>query len=169
MKKFVVALALVLSVISTPVSAAEISAEKKTLVKELMSLSGVKETAQIMARMMSTSIINVIRKTNPKIKESALTIIDEVAYQTVNEEMLESENFYILLYPIYDKYYSTDDLEGLLTFYRTPLGQKVLKTTPQVVQESAIAGQQFGQALGPLIGQRVKERLQKEGIKLNKI
>src|SRR6266487_3685107 len=32
------------------------------------------------------------------------------------------------LVPIYDKYYSAEDLKGIVQFYRSPLGQRVLST-----------------------------------------
>ena len=37
---------------------------------------------------------------------------------------------------------------------------------PQLVQESMLAGQRWGQSLGPLIENRIKQRFKEEGIKL---
>ena len=42
--------------------------------------------------------------------------------------------------PIYAQYFSMEDIQGLIQFYESPLGQRVVKTLPEVVQESQTAG-----------------------------
>ena len=64
-----------------------------------------------------------------------------------------------LCVPIYDKHFSEEDLLGLVAFYETPLGKRLLAAQPQVMQESLEAGQIWGRA----IGQRAIERLKQKG------
>ena len=45
------------------------------------------------------------------------------------------------LIKIYCKYYTDEDIKGLIAFYKTPLGKKVLKQTPQIASESMLIGQ----------------------------
>jgi hypothetical protein len=54
--------------------------------------------------------------------------------------------------PLYAKAFSMEDIEGLVKFYESPLGQRVVKSLPQVLQDSQTAGLQIGQkaALGVL-------------------
>jgi hypothetical protein len=47
--------------------------------------------------------------------------------------------------PIYDKYLTADDLKGLLDYYHSPLGQRMLKALPEVTRESQAAGFALGQ------------------------
>jgi hypothetical protein len=47
--------------------------------------------------------------------------------------------------PIYDKYLTAEDLQGLLDYYHSPLGQRMLKVLPQVTSESQAAGFALGQ------------------------
>ncbi|MGA8144700.1 MAG: DUF2059 domain-containing protein [Candidatus Acidiferrales bacterium] len=42
--------------------------------------------------------------------------------------------------PIYAKSFSMDDIQGLIHFYESPLGQRVVKTLPQISQESQQIG-----------------------------
>lgn len=42
--------------------------------------------------------------------------------------------------PIYAQHFSMEDIQGLIQFYESPLGQRVVKTLPEVVQESQSAG-----------------------------
>jgi hypothetical protein len=61
--------------------------------------------------------------------------------------------------PIYAKYFTHDEIKELLAFYGTPLGQKVIATLPAVLQESMVAGQEWGKQLG----QKVVDELKAEG------
>jgi uncharacterized protein len=53
-----------------------------------------------------------------------------------------------LVVPIYNKYYSDEDIKGLIQLYQTPLGKKMLSTLPQVMAESQAAGTKWGQQIG---------------------
>lgn len=48
--------------------------------------------------------------------------------------------FVDLAVPIYAQHFSLEDIQGLIQFYESPLGQRVVKTMPQVVQDSQSAG-----------------------------
>ena len=50
--------------------------------------------------------------------------------------------------PIYDRHLSDEDLNGLLAFYKTPLGQRTLKVMPEIMRESQAAGFALGQKAG---------------------
>ena len=47
--------------------------------------------------------------------------------------------------PIYDKYLTPEDLKGLLQYYSSPLGRRMLNVLPQIAQESQAAGYSMGQ------------------------
>lgn len=53
-----------------------------------------------------------------------------------------------LIIPIYDKYYSDDEIKSLIQLYKSPLGKKMLTVLPKVMAESQAAGQAWGQQLG---------------------
>lgn len=48
----------------------------------------------------------------------------------------------------YDKYFSDEEIKGLIQFYQTPLGQKTLSTLPTIVSESQADGEKRGQKMG---------------------
>ena len=47
--------------------------------------------------------------------------------------------------PIYAKAFTMEDIQGLIQFYESPLGQRVVKALPDVVQQSQVAGVQIEQ------------------------
>ncbi|ADV42819.1 DUF2059 domain-containing protein [Bacteroides helcogenes] len=57
--------------------------------------------------------------------------------------------------PIYQKYLTQGDLEAILAFYDTPVGQKMSAATPPITKE----GMQMGQQLGMEIGQQMQSEI----------
>lgn len=53
-----------------------------------------------------------------------------------------------LMVPVYDKYFSDDDIKNLIQIYQTPTGQKLLSVLPKVISESRDAGEKWGEQLG---------------------
>lgn len=52
------------------------------------------------------------------------------AMQTVTyDEILEQ-----VYYPVYDQYFTEEDLQGLIEFYQTPLGAKLVTVSPELIQ-----------------------------------
>jgi hypothetical protein len=72
---------------------------------------------------------------------------------------LDLNSFSELLVPIYDRHFSQDDIRGLIQFYESPIGKRMLEVTPLITQESFAAGQEWGQK----IGQEVVNELVKQG------
>jgi len=53
-----------------------------------------------------------------------------------------------LIVPVYDKYYTDEDVKGLIQLYQTPLGKRMLTVLPKVMAESQAAGAEWGRQLG---------------------
>jgi hypothetical protein len=53
-----------------------------------------------------------------------------------------------LAVPIYNKYFSIEEVEALTRFYQTPLGQKALSVLPQSMIEMQTASMKLGEELG---------------------
>lgn len=56
-----------------------------------------------------------------------------------------TQQFIGRLVPVYQKHFNSDELEGLLKFYRSPLGQKVINEMPTTMAEANQAGRQWSQ------------------------
>jgi uncharacterized protein len=52
-----------------------------------------------------------------------------------------------MIVPVYKKYYSDEDITALITFYESPVGQKVVKSMPLITQEAYALGRDWGQEL----------------------
>lgn len=56
-----------------------------------------------------------------------------------------TQQFIGRLVPVYQKHFNAEELEGLLKFYRSPLGQKVINEMPTTMAEANQAGRQWSQ------------------------
>lgn len=64
--------------------------------------------------------------------------------------------------PIYDRHFTHDEIKGLIAFYQTPLGAKVVEKMPAVAQESMEVGMEWGQELAGKVLKKMEERKKKE-------
>ncbi|HEY2623703.1 MAG TPA: DUF2059 domain-containing protein [Dyella sp.] len=55
----------------------------------------------------------------------------------------QTQQFIGRLVPVYQHHFSADELDGMLKFYRSPLGQKVINEMPTTMSEANQAGQQW--------------------------
>ncbi|GAB4231320.1 MAG: hypothetical protein Tsb0034_03610 [Ekhidna sp.] len=69
------------------------------------------------------------------------------------------DEFMQLIIPVYEKYFTHDDIEVLIEFYKTPVGKKTIAVMPSVMQESM----QIGQEWGLQISERVRVKLEEKG------
>jgi hypothetical protein len=81
------------------------------------------------------------------------------AFWTLFRSKMNIDSFVDLFIPLYDRYFSHDDIKELIRFYESPVGKKMLEVTPIITQESFGIGQEWGQR----IGQEVLNELIKGG------
>jgi uncharacterized protein len=133
-------------VTATAQVASSVDPAKADSIRELSRITGQANMAkQVMGQM-----VEQFKTMMPDVPASAWT--EMMADENVDELMA-------LVIPIYDRNFTQEDINGLLAFYRSDLGQRVLAKMPVVLQESMLAGQEWGAA----VGQRIMERLKKKG------
>ena len=127
--------------VPTPHATSSIDPQKQARIRELMDITGAKDLGQqlIEAGMdQFRSSVQDAQPNNPRAKQFVDAFVagfqKRFDYNSLNEQII----------PIYDKYLTTEDLKGLLDYYHSPLGQRMLKTLPAVTRESQAAGYALG-------------------------
>ena len=110
----------------------------------------------------------VLKKSKPDVDPKAFDIIEEEVKALIHEELVINESLHPYMYPIYHKYLTLEETNGLIRFYKTPLGRKTISVMPKMTQEGMKAGQAWGQSIGQKIQQKILERFKKEGINIGK-
>lgn len=86
--------------------------------------------------------------------------IDEMLKNFPVDEMLDA------MIPIYQKHLTKSDIDGLVAFYSSPTGQKIIKELPAITAESMQASSGIAQKMAARMMQRVQDdvaQLQKSG------
>jgi hypothetical protein len=89
----------------------------------------------------------------PKQLEAFRGMFDDIADMPV-DEMIDA------LIPIYQRHLTKTDVEEMIRFYSSPVGQKLLREQPQILQESMQAGAAIQQKRMDQINARIQQRVQ---------
>jgi uncharacterized protein len=127
---------------SVPHTSSAVDSQKEARIRELMELTGAKDLGQqLIAAGMEQFRGSVLdsQPNNPRAKQ----FVD--AFVARFQKHFDPDSLTEHVIPIYDKYLTADDLKGLLDYYHSPLGQRMLKALPEVTRESQAAGFALGQ------------------------
>ena len=152
---------------SLPLTAAsvDIDPEKAAAIRELLEVTGAQVNRKELTRTFTGQLISVLQANNANLPERAMAIIsDEV--DAVVEEQLKSEALQMKMYRIYARYFTLEEIEGLIEFNRSPIGAKANRVMPILMRESMSAAQEWSEEIGPELSRRVTVRLKKEGIRI---
>ncbi len=113
-------------------------------IRKLLELTGAgTDGMQVMNQM-----ITVVKQGNTGIPDK---FWEDFMAETDANELVE------MTIPIYAKYLTHDEIKKLINFYETPLGRKLIAVQPKMMQESIIAGQQWGSQLAEKVASKLRE------------
>lgn len=111
--------------------------EFKTELAKLLKASGALSSMEAMLPHLRQMMEGIIQRSSAPTKETEKLI--DAFFKDFSSDLQK------LIYPIYQKYYTTDDLKQLNAFYDSPVGKKFAATTPQTTIEVQKAAAQYGQ------------------------
>lgn len=133
----------------TSIAHAEISKEKRKEVEKMLRLTGMEKLMD----QMKTQMISALKAQMKEVPEEFWKKFQE---KMDTRELLEK------LIPLYDKYYTIEDLKAVNAFYESSAGQKVLSSLPQIMQESMKVGQEWGAKIGKQAAEEAEQELKKK-------
>ena len=107
---------------------------KEVVAREVLEITGASRLA-----------MQVIEQMITPLKKAAPDVSGEFWDNFMKE--INPEELAAMVVPIYCQHYSLDELEQLLAFYKSALGQKLIKEMPDVMRESMSAGQEWGRRI----------------------
>ncbi|MDJ0795345.1 MAG: DUF2059 domain-containing protein [Calothrix sp. MO_167.B12] len=105
--------------------------QKINNIKKLIQITGSKK----MSQQIMNQMIAAMKKQLPQVPQA---FWDSFVAEYDPDVMIDQ------LIPVYAKYYTNAEIEQMIAFYDTPLGKKITRVMPQVVQESMQIGQRYG-------------------------
>ncbi|MEO1620820.1 MAG: DUF2059 domain-containing protein [Cyanobacteria bacterium J06632_3] len=76
---------------------------------------------------------------------------------------VDDTDFNSLIIPIYERNFTAEEMDGIIAFYRTPVGQSVIAKMPAVTQDSIMVGQTWGVS----IAEELMRELEADGYQLS--
>ncbi|WRH65683.1 MAG: DUF2059 domain-containing protein [Planktothrix sp. GU0601_MAG3] len=167
---------------STPKPESELSQQsvsesKRKLIRELIELTGgeklFRQVSQITAVQLQQEFTGILESIVPETSgisiEKKQQMINQINQDMgriltqYNQRLMEKLDFDQIMekvyYPLYDKFFTEEDLQTMINFYQTPTGKKTISVMPQLLQESM---QRFSQIIQPQATQIFKEIFQQE-------
>ena len=106
--------------------------EKITKIRELFELINIESLGIQMFEQTIGSLSNGIPGLDDEFWKSLMSYFDI-------EDLMNKIVF------IYNKHFSLGEIEGLISFYKTDIGQKLIQVNPTVMNDSMIIGQQWAE------------------------
>jgi uncharacterized protein len=134
--------------------ATQIAPEKQAAIKELIGLINSDNKAEQMLaafetqvdEMQAATISSILDERKDLTEAERKTVRGEIAAKQVEyakqfrEKMWQKLNFGQMMEEIstivYDKYYTIEEIKDLIVFYKTPTGQKAIKTSPSLMADT---------------------------------
>jgi uncharacterized protein len=166
MAKILIIFTLLFLFFSQTIVAEPLSREETVLMNKLLEQTG--QSAETVAMQMATMSANQmamsLKVMFPDAEQRIIDLVKKAVMELVYEELIVKKVYAKMIYPIYFKYYTQDDIKQIIEINSTPLGKKMIKTMPLIMQEALQAGQEYSKILEPMLIQKLTEMLEREGM-----
>lgn len=140
-------------------SAAASDQSKEQLIRTLVNLTDKSQLQRVFSQRFVDRVSSAVSMFGPALTPQTMQVIQQQTQAVVHEHIQDGDALYSVLAPVYEKHFNLIELSKLVNFYQSPLGQKLVRVSPQLLTESLDLGQQWGLSLVPEIVQRVQAQL----------
>jgi cytochrome c2 len=128
-------------------------------IMSLMHLTGAAKNAEQVSTAALQQAMARIRQSQPDLPAGVEAIIQAAMHSLTSRQQPLLWDVLDELIPIYQRYFTHDDIRGLLAFYATPLGEKAAAVLPQIVMHSRVAEQAWAHRVQDALLTEVRQRL----------
>lgn len=133
--------------------------QKKRAIHELIRLTDAAQLEDIFSQQFIDRVANAVAVFRPDMNARTMEIIEQESRAVIQEHINSGDALYSVLYPVYSRHFNLIELNQLINFYQSPLGQKLVRVSPELLTETLSLGRQWALSLVPEILQRVQARL----------
>jgi len=135
------------------------SPENLTAARELIQVMKVTEQFKAVLPVIAQNLKPAVVQNRPEVEKVYDTMMP-LFYQRAQQRFTELSDS---IAGIYASNFTVDEMHDMVTFYKSPTGQKLLERQPTITRDSMAAGQQLGRAVVNDIKDAVAEELRKNG------
>jgi hypothetical protein len=153
---------LALVALPTAMCAQAPNAERIAAAKELMQIAGAaKQFDEVMPYLMRQLAQSFTAMAPDKAAE-----IGEVFGQLGSKFVDRKGELIDEIAALYAERLTSEELAGLIAFYKSPIGMKFVAVQPEIMRQSIVAGQRWSARLGREIEEEARKELKKRGVDL---
>jgi uncharacterized protein len=145
--------------IAAPAGAQQPSAGAILMAKEVVMLKG----GLVMFDPLIPGVVETAKNTflqqNPMLQRD----LNEVAAQLRKDLDVRRADLGNEVAKVYATHFSEQELKDIATFYKTPLGRKMVQEEPKALQDSLLAAQTWADALSREVFDRIRDEMKKRG------
>jgi uncharacterized protein len=138
------------------------AAERADILK-LMGMTHGLDIGMRIGKMFSDSIIASIKRLHPDVSDIAIRDIEQASSDIVDRPSTRAKLVDAIV-KLYAKYYTVTDIQGMIRFYGTPLGKKIIRIRPRLSQEAFQAGEDVFKPLRGELVDRIQQYLRRDHI-----
>jgi hypothetical protein len=135
--------------------ASTLNPAKEADIRRLLELTGAQKNALEFGQQLGEYLKSMLQKSLPEGEHSPQigdTLVSKLMARLSSDEMI------VRLIPIYDKAFSEEELKGIIRFYESAAGQRLLEATPQVMEEANNVSGKWVRELIPQIMEQMGEQ-----------
>lgn len=144
----------------------QVDTAKRAAIQELMAITGAEANRQQLTRTFTQQLITVLEANGMVMSDRTIGIIRDEVDKVVGQE-LDNKRLQNKMYRIYARYFTLEEIQGLIEFNQSAIGKKANRVMPTLLRESMSAAQEWSEEIGPEMSKRVRDRLAAEGISIN--
>jgi hypothetical protein len=148
--KTVISLLILIFVSLTPAFCQQIDAATKEDIEQLLEITGARNDMQIAfaaaAEQSTSMVVEMYKRKNPNATPQQIRAVTETIAVSMQRmtKAFPFDELETAMVPVYQRHYTHSDIQALLDFYKSPVGQKFVKETPLILVDSM-------QAMRPLM------------------
>lgn len=131
--------------------------------RELMVVTKTVDITKQMLPLMLKSSTEVVARANPGIAAQVRKLMEELFLPEITARI---PAFVDDMAVLYTKHFTPEELQQMNAFYGTPLGQKVIATTPLLLQQSAALREAWGRRSALDVLSKIAPKLRARGLNI---
>lgn len=152
-----------LSSLAAGAAADDLTPQKRADIERLLEMTGATKIGAQFATLSAAHMVQSLKQSHPEIPQKALEALPAEVGAVFEANI---GTFVASIVPLYHRYFTAEEIKGMIAFYSTDLGQKAINAMPGLLSESMVVAQKWGESIDPVIAERVRARLKKEGVDL---
>ena len=160
------ALVAAIACIAFTVQADELTANKRTQIKALLEITGIKAIPEQIASNTVQSWAPGIKQLDPKFPDKGFAVARDAFASTLSTKIDTSGGLIEQVTLVYHNTFTAGEVADLLKFYQSGIGKKMLANQAKVNGETFQTAMKWADSMSGDIDKNIEAALKKEGLKL---